>query len=277
MRPLILTFVLAACAPASVASLLDGGGVAPDVTAAADVPASSPDVPASPPDVSASPPDVPASPLDVPASPPDVPASPPDVATAGSDRPAPPTDTGEPPWVDVDLRTRGTCPPLSRCGGDVRGTWDVAGVCLEVPIEDALGRCPGARVTRRAGRARGRVTFADALAIRRAEWTAEVQVLIPALCAALVGGCPGIQSSVRAVAPDTTCVAMGLGDCDCTVRQAGGLNDGDVYRLENNQIVSASLGRRWDYCIDGDALRYRDVSAREPREPGTITLRRVAR
>jgi hypothetical protein len=35
--------------------------------------------------------------------------------------------------------------------------------------------------------------------------------------------------------------------------------------------------RRWDYCIQGDALRYRDVSAREPREPGVITLRRAAR
>ena len=40
----------------------------------------------------------------------------------------------------------------------------------------------------------------------------------------------------------------------------------DGYTTEGGQIVSATLMRRWDYCIDGDALRYRDVSAREPRE-----------
>ena len=106
---------------------------------------------------------------------------------------------------------------------------------------------------------------------------AEVQVLIPAVCAAFVGGCPGIQAAVRNVAPDTTCAATTMGDCECTARQAGGLNDADGYTTEGGQIVSATLMRRWDYCIDGDALRYRDVSAREPREPGVITLRRAAR
>jgi hypothetical protein len=240
-RPLLVLLVVSACAPAAVSSLQDGSAPGDSVAA----------------------PDVSAPAVDAPVAP--------------ADRPGATTDLGDPPWVDVDLRTRGSCPALNACGGDVRGTWDVAGVCLEVPIEGALAQCPGARVTRRGGRARGRVTFGERLALRRAEWSAEVQVLIPAVCASFVGGCPGIQAAVRGVAPDTTCAATAAGDCDCTARQAGGLNDGDGYTTEGAQIVSATLMRRWDYCIEGDALRYRDVSAREPREPGVITLRRAAR
>lgn len=190
----------------------------------------------------------------------------------------PPADVratlGDPEWVDVDVRTNGRCPPLNACGGAVEGTWDVGAVCLEVPIEETLMRCPGARVTRRGGRARGRVTFGERLALRRAEWSAEVQVAIPAVCAAFVGGCAGIQAAVRALAPDTTCQTAASGDCDCLARQAGMLQDGDGYATEGGQIVSATLMRRWDYCVSADTLRYRDVSAREPREPGVITLRR---
>jgi len=240
MRSLLVLLFAAGCAPVAVSTLQDA---APgDAPSALDAPATRVDAP-----------------------------------VANADRPAVATDLGEPAWVDVDVRTSGSCPALNACGGDVRGTWDVAGVCLEVPIEGALAQCPGARVTRRGGRARGRVTFGERLALRRAEWSAEVQVLIPAVCAAFVGGCPGIQAAVRNVAPDTTCAATAAGDCDCTARQAGGLNDGDAYSAEGAQIVSATLMRRWDYCIQGDALRYRDVSAREPREPGVITLRRAAR
>lgn len=240
-RSLLVLLVASACAPASVSTLQDAAAPG-DARAALDVSAPALDAP-----------------------------------VANADRPAASTDLGEPPWVDVDLRTSGSCPALNRCGGEVLGTWEVSGVCLEVPIEGALAQCPGARVTRRSGRARGRVTFGDRVALRRAEWSAEVQVLIPAVCAAFVGGCPGIQAAVRNVAPDTTCAATTLGDCECTARQAGGLNDADGYTTEGGQIVSATLMRRWDYCIDGDALRYRDVSAREPREPGVITLRRAAR
>jgi hypothetical protein len=215
-------------------------------------------------------------------------SAPRDVAVTLPDRPTlstndvpPTTDAsvdgaglGAPAEVSVVVLTTGTCEALTACGGDVRGTWDVAAVCLEVPIEETVNRCPGGRVTRREGRASGRVIFGSGFAQRRAQWTAEVEVFIPGVCAGFLGGCPGIQSTVRAVAPDTTCVMEGLGDCRCTARQSGTLADGDGYDTASGQIVSSSLGRRWDYCIAADRLRYRDVSATGPREPGTITLAR---
>lgn len=244
MRKTVLCLSLCACAPASVSSLVDaagGGAMSPDGAPSNDAGARS------------------------------------DAAAPGADVGAS-TDVswplGEPAWVDVDVRTNGRCPELNACGGDVVGTWDVAGVCIEVPVEETLMRCPGARVARRSGRARGRVSFGERLAVRRAEWSVEVQTIIPAVCAAFVGGCDGIQAGLRLLARDSTCQASMAGDCDCVARQSGAINDADGYSTSGGQIVSATLTRRWDYCVGDGALRYRDANAQAPAEPGTITLRR---
>lgn len=88
---------------------------------------------------------------------------------------------GEPPWVAVTVLTSETCPTLTPCGGSVVGTWDVSGVCVEVPIADAVARCPGARITRADGRARGRVTFeASPMVARRiAQFETQVDLSFP--------------------------------------------------------------------------------------------------
>lgn len=237
MRRVLLSLCLSACAPVTVSTALDGGA---DASAA---PQDAADEGAS-------------NQVDVP---------------PGADAALP---LGEPPWVEVDVRTGGPCDPVTACGGEVEATWDVAGACIEVPLDETLMRCPGAAVTRRGGRARGRVTFGARLARRSAEWSAEVETRIPAVCASFVGGCPGIQSAARLAVPDTTCETLERGDCRCTARQTGRIDDGDGYVTERGQIVSSSLGRRWDYCVQGELLRYRDVSATGPREPGAITLRR---
>ncbi len=52
------------------------------------------------------------------------------------------------------------------------------------------------------------------------------------------------------------------------------IDDADGYAIEGNQIVSATLMKRWDYCVSGDALRYRDVSSSGELEPGIIELGR---
>lgn len=221
------------------------------------------------------------------AAPMDVAATP-DAPPAGDGGPLlPPTDTppllpdagtlGEPPWVTLEVRTTTSCPPLAPCGGAVAGTWDVAGGCFDLPVPADLMRCPGARVTRASGRARGRVTFGPVIAARAAQWELEAELAVPAVCASFVGGCAGLQAAIRGAFPDSACAAEGAaGDCRCAVRQTGSLRDGDGYTTRDNQIVSATAGRRWNYCVAGDRLRYRDVSAAEPREPGTIELTRRA-
>lgn len=183
---------------------------------------------------------------------------------------------GTPSWVELDVITDGTaCPPLVACGGDVEGTWDVTGGCFELPIEEGLSRCPGAAVTRREGRARGRVTFDGAFAHRVAQSEVVVELFVPSLCAGVVGGCDAIENLVRMATADSECITQASGDCRCAARQVYAIDDADGYTLASNQIVSATLGRRWDYCIDGTSLRYEDVTpGSRMREPGIIELGR---
>lgn len=183
---------------------------------------------------------------------------------------------GDPAWVELDVITDGTaCPALDACGGDVEGTWDVTGGCFELPIEAELSRCPGAAVTRRDGRARGRVTFEGGFARRVAQSEVVVEMFVPALCADFVGGCDAIEGLVRMATADSECVTEASGACRCAARQVYAIDDADGYTTESGQIVSASLGRRWDYCIDGTSLRYEDVTPGSTmREPGIIELGR---
>lgn len=182
---------------------------------------------------------------------------------------------GEPAWASLDVRTTTSCPPLAACGGAVEGTWDVGGGCFDLPVPAELMQCPGASVTGAEGRARGRVTFAGGIARRAAEWEVQATVMVPAVCAGFLGGCGGLEATVRGFIPDTSCTTeSGTGACRCVARQRGQLRDGDGYTTTATQIVSATLNKRWDYCVAGDALRYRDVSEGGAREPGTIELRR---
>jgi hypothetical protein len=272
---LVPLFALAACGESSTSAPPASHDAGTDVSTTADTGAG----PDAPPAMDAS------SVADVPPSP-DVSAAP-DRGTPASDGSIrPPNDLGnpfgdagalgEPPWAMLDVRTSTSCPPLVACGGAVLGTWDVSGGCIDVPVPSQLMMCPGARVTRSVGRARGRVTFGPLIANRAAQWEVEVELFIPQVCAAFAGGCVGIQSTVRNALPDSVCVSEGAGDCRCAARQSGNIRDADGYTTMNNQIVSATLNKRWNYCIEGTRLRYQDVSAMGEREPGRIELTRRA-
>lgn len=198
---------------------------------------------------------------------------------AVTDAPDPFADAGAlgpPATVPVTVMTRGTCPAVTPCGGAIAGTWDVAALCVEVPIADAVALCPGAMITRADGQARGRVIFGTSpmIARRTAQANVQVDLSIPALCARAAGGCDALQANFRMSVPDTTCTANAVGVCNCTSRVSSTIDDGDVYATRDNDIVSVTSGKRWGYCVAGNDLRYVDRSASGPREPGVVTLRR---
>lgn len=181
---------------------------------------------------------------------------------------------GTPPWVDLDVLIDGTtCDPLVACGGDVVGTWDVGGGCIEIAVPEELMKCPGAEVTVVTSRARGRVTFTATTSTRTAQSEVQVDVFIPGLCASIAGGCAAIESGIRADFPDSRCVVDDAGGhCNCAIRNFTVIDDSDGYSTVGNQIVSATLGKTWDYCVAGADMRYEDVSASGTREPGIIEL-----
>jgi len=289
VRLVLLASLTAACSPAAVT-----GNFGPFSDAAADSPAVTADTPSLTADTPAVATDTPAAPVDVPAAQDDVPAAV-DAGAPPVDAPIPALDSGAPPprdagpvpvdggglgepaWVPLEVRTgESSCPPLAPCGGNELGTWDVGGGCIDLVSPEQLMSCPGSRVSRTSGRARGRVTFAGGIARRASQWEVEAELFIPALCASMVGGCSTLQILVSAYYPGSTCMAVGAGNCQCAVRMGGAINDGDLYTTSANQIVSTSSGKRWNYCVSGNQLRYTDVSRSGPREAGIIQLTRRA-
>ncbi|MGE3635747.1 MAG: hypothetical protein AB7P00_37930, partial [Sandaracinaceae bacterium] len=179
-----------------------------------------------------------------------------------------------PEWVALSVGAAGSCPAFTPCGGDVVGAWDVSAGCFEVDVETAIASCPGATVTRREGRGRGRVLFeAGGLAHRVAQSEVEVDTLIPALCAAFVS-CASIEATMRMAATEARCTTSAAGDCQCTATIRTSIDDTDAYTTAGDEIVSVSSGKRWEYCVTGDQLVYRDSSPAGPREPGTVDLTR---
>lgn len=206
-----------------------------------------------------------------------------DVATRGDAPILPPVDAGDPfgdagalgtpEWVPLEVLTMGTCAPLTPCGGDVVGTWDVTGACVEVPLPDALFACPGATAVG-SGMGRGRVTFTGTVAIRTAQSVVSVEVFVPTVCAGLIGGCAGLETMLQGAVADSACVTETTG-CRCAARQHFEIDDGDAYTIVGNEIVSTTSGKHWAYCVSGGTLTYEDTSpagATAPREEGIIEL-----
>lgn len=177
----------------------------------------------------------------------------------------------EPVWVDLTVGPAGSCPGFTPCGGDVLGTWDLNGGCFEIDIESAISRCPGAMVTRRVGRGRGRVVYEATTAHRVAESIVEADTFFPATCARFFS-CTMLQDAMAMLWTEASCTSDPSGACNCTARQLTFVDDRDLYTIEGNEIVGSASGKRWEYCIAGDRFDYRDVSPSGPLEPGDVEL-----
>lgn len=185
-----------------------------------------------------------------------------------------PTGCGSPApaWADLTVVEPGECPAFTACGGDIVGAWDLSGGCFEIAVNDAISSCPGAMVTRRAGRGRGCVDFgADGIAHRVAESEVNIDVFVPAICASFVS-CSMIESQLRTRGLDASCPADASGNCDCTTSLVTRIDDTDGYTTSGNEIIGTASGKHWGYCVAGTQMNYQDTSTSGTLEPGTIEL-----
>jgi hypothetical protein len=183
---------------------------------------------------------------------------------------------GAPEWVDIEVLLDGTtCDDLVPCGGDVEGTWDVTGGCVDFELPSELEFCTGYTIEATIARARGRATFDGTTATRIAQSEVEVELFIPmGLCTGdLIGGCPGIEMRIMDAGLDGTCVSEGAGDCRCTAYTLYTIDDSATYTTSGNQIMSG--GKTWDYCVTDGSMRYEDVTGGDDDEPGIIELGRL--
>lgn len=190
-----------------------------------------------------------------PVDPPDFDSGPPD-----------PTDPPEPSDFDAPITFAASCPAFEPCGGDVGGRWEYRSVCVAEDFAELTEACPGATVEA-SGTARGAVEFALGFVGRDVTTHVETTIHVPAECA--IAGCDTIET---AIGMGATCAPAAGGTCDCTIIDDSRFADTDGYTIAGNQIVLEN-GTRYDYCVEGGTLRYRELGD-SPSEPGTASLGR---
>ena len=179
-----------------------------------------------------------------------------------------------PDWVPLTIAPVGACTPLSPCGGEIVGTWtsraDASSSTWTRCWRPVPGRC---RHPPRGARSGTRGVRRRRLRTPRRGRRGRVDFYVPALCtsSSLVRNNP---SASAALVTEANCTTGPSGDCTCVARQITHFDQADFYSTASNEIVSRSSGKRWAYCVAGDAMTYRDTSPTGAREPGTIVLRR---
>jgi hypothetical protein len=142
-----------------------------------------------------------------------------------------------------------------------------------VVTPEDLAMCPGGEIRSAMARTRGRVTFDGAIATRSAETEVDAEIFVPRICTIFAGGCDAIEANLRMSTPDTDCSLDAASNCVCMLHQVSSFMERVRYSTTATQIVFAT-GRRWNYCIRGDEMTYRDVSTRVTPEGGVIELGR---
>ncbi|MBN2193455.1 MAG: hypothetical protein JW751_11620 [Polyangiaceae bacterium] len=176
--------------------------------------------------------------------------------------------------IEVEI---GTCESFESCGGDLEGTWAYSAGCIDpttlaVDVSVLTTVCPESTQTI-AVNLWGTITFTDSAVVRNGGWESEVVAHIPDSCSALLslaGGCSGIESYVAVAAPNATTTCNEVTDgCDCTLSVESRAWAAGSYTVEED-VLTLSDGRTFDYCVRGDTLEYTETS--EEPEPGTFQL-----
>jgi hypothetical protein len=173
--------------------------------------------------------------------------------------------------IDVPASTRpvlaslGSCAAFTPCGGALDGNWTYASVCIE-PAEISLDQlesvCPGSSVTLEDG-AGAALSFAGGQVARSGEVLGEGSLSLPIDCVdSLLGGCAELGLSL-----DLPC-AESVTSCTCTYSSNVGFGQQPV-SVSGSAFVLGD-GRAFDYCVEGDELRYRETG--DAQEDGLYTL-----
>lgn len=155
----------------------------------------------------------------------------------------------------------GSCGMVEPCGGDIVGTWNVTGECINSMVLDPQTQaiCAQASISNISISVSGSGTFNADLTYSLAEnVTVMVTWNVPATC--LAGEtCDYFASMFQGQLPaNTTFTCTGSSACTCTEAASGTADDNGTYALSgsNISVTSAVSGSTSSggYCVQGSTL-----------------------
>jgi hypothetical protein len=144
------------------------------------------------------------------------------------------------PFVDL---TYGACPPLTGCGGDPKGRWNVSGGCVDEKVFDqAKSACPTIAISQVTFKARGYVDADAVTIVRSTEVKLTANFNVPASCKAIVGTCSGIGGAIQSIGQidKATCADDASGGCDCAVEDTQLESSSNGYSTSGNTLTTTA-------------------------------------
>ncbi|MCK6545228.1 hypothetical protein L6R52_05115 [Myxococcota bacterium] len=183
--------------------------------------------------------------------------------------------------ADASTNVDTNCDPAfemaSACGGNPVGTWTYVKACSEEdPFATLVGACGGATSSNIAYATGGTLTLnSDGTLTRQSNDTVTGDLAVPASCAALAGGCPGIEAAIEVAgggATTASCSSNVSGGCDCAVTSVVMVDDtGTWIEAEGTITVTSGIVSLYWYCTGNGVLKYRGVEGNPDRTTYVLT------
>jgi hypothetical protein len=162
----------------------------------------------------------------------------------------------------------GQCEAFEACGGDLGGSWTYTGACVSRDeLLDNDSTCLSASVQLDAD-VEGSLSFASGEVSRSGSASGTGELFFPTFCG-VATGCPQVRELVDD--DQDACLQQNI-ECVCTFPIGSGEWDGS-YETDGD-LLTLSNGRSFEYCVNGDALSYREVTDEAAGEPGVYRLTR---
>ncbi len=161
----------------------------------------------------------------------------------------------------------GSCQAAAACGGNVQGTWDYSGGCIDDPFAAVKQQCPSATSSNVQGSVAGTVNFVGDSLFRKAKATFSGTITLPAACT-MGAPCATIQSAMSSAFDSVTCT--GTTSCDCVVKSHTDVDDGSTFTVSGNTLTTSG-GNRYDFCVKGGQMTERQTDS-SATEPGNFSL-----
>ncbi len=163
----------------------------------------------------------------------------------------------------------GSCQAAAGCGGDVQGTWDYTGGCIDDPFAAVKQQCPSATTANVQGSIAGTMNFVGAALYRKGKASFSGTITLPAACT-MSASCSTIQSAMSSAFDSVTCT--GTTSCDCVVKGHTDVDDASTFTTSGNTLTTQG-GNTYDYCVKGGQMTERQTDTNAA-EPGNFTLQK---
>lgn len=181
----------------------------------------------------------------------------PDATTGGEDATVADTGDNMPPSCDPNF---GAAPG---CGNDMTGSWTYRSACGSTAIEDGVRQaCAQATFEATSHVVTGTLDVTAGGYMLNSTDQAVINAMIPAACAAPLGGCMGVQTAINTqLNQPTTCTQAGA-DCRCTTNATIGAQEMGTLNTNAGTVTTmpstGGMGTYY-YCVEGNVLRYRQM------------------